>query len=213
MTYDSILAAVKRYMNRDDITAEDYAHWVALTEVRLHEMLRLQEMHKGAAFTVPIANTGKLNVPARFIEFTSITVDEKPLSQMSEEQMANEMRDENSRCRVDNKPTYYSRSENYIQIWPYHTGEDMSGNMWYYEMPEAITPTNQSNIITTTYGDIYFWRILSEAYHRYGYDERVGPTDARFQEAITAAQNLTKRAEFSGSVQRIRPRKQVYKGY
>lgn len=212
MNYDSLKAAVKSYSNRTDITDADFATFVQATEARLWRLLRLFEMQALYDFTIDPVTEGRVVLPTAHIEFKNIYVGDKHLEQLSIEQYIIEKNRDDSSAKYENKPTFFVRYPDAFYVWPYGS-DPQQGNAIYYSLPPAITDSNQTTDLFEKLYDAYLYGCLVQCLLRYGYDERVPLWEGKFQESMVEIQTIDKRQEYSGSVTRIQPRQQVYKGY
>ena len=116
---------------------------------------------------------------------------------------------------VNNKPIYYALVDNTIELAP-TPDSSYTLQLTYYGTIDALSDTNTSNFISTSYPDAYLYGALKHASIYLMEDDRAALFSSQFEKALEEMRMEQEKAEFGkGSLMQRRrtygkPGKSIY---
>lgn len=160
----------------DDGTLSDQIdNFIVLAEARHRRELRMREMLTREALTVDARN---VDLPTGFLEAVNIRLLTDPVTVLQELSL-HEMTV--TRSETTGKPAYYSiLSDIEFDKAP---DQSYSGQITYYKAFTALSDSNTSNTLLTTYPDAYLYAALAASAPYQMADERVALWESLYRDA------------------------------
>ena len=191
MTYSELKTNIANFLNRSDLTNQiDF--FIDATEAELNRRLRVKDMIKRATAT---ADGQYLSLPNDWLEAINVQIDGnnfKPLFQQSIESLDIYRK---SVDNVTNQPIYYALVDNTIELAP-TPDSSYTLQLTYYGTIDALSDTNTSNFISTSYPDAYLYGALKHASIYLMEDDRVALFTSQFEKALEEMRMEQEKAEF-----------------
>lgn len=173
LTYSELKAAIQDYL--DDDLASQTEDFIALAEARHRREIRMREMLTRASLTVDARN---VSLPTGFLEATHLRLLTDPVTVLTEVPLHELTM---VRQETTGKPAVYSiTSDIEFDRAP---DETYSGEITYYQAFTALSTTNESNALLTTYPDAYLYAALSAAAPYQMADERMPVWESMYIQA------------------------------
>ena len=187
MTYDSLLADVRRYLERgftsdtDPLVYEQLPHLIAGGERRISRDLKLQGFIR-AVTTELSPGVAVLLKPDRWRDTISMLVEGKPIFSRAYEFCRNYWPDESSLAA----PEYYADYDyqHWLLVPTPVTAQTLE--IMYYEQPKFLDTDFQTNWLTEYAPDLLLYSTLLEATPFLKNDERIGTWQAMYDRAMQA---------------------------
>jgi hypothetical protein len=187
-TYSDLQTAVATWLDRSDLTAY-VTDFIALAEQAIYQVLRVPDMETALNSTIA---SGVIAVPTGLLELKSAYVDgspTQPLQRVSTDMIYNRYPTRSSA----GMPAFIAREGANFIFGP-HPDSNYTIKGIYYARPAALSVTNTSNFLTTTYPSLLLYGSLVEARGFLHDDPRIGVWDALFKQALADA-NRSGRSE------------------
>jgi len=191
MTYSELKTNIANFLNRSDLTNQiDF--FIDATEAELNRRLRVKDMIKRATAT---ADGQYLSLPTDWLEAINVQIDGnsfRPLFQQSIESMDIYRK---SNDNVTGLPIYFALVDNTIELAP-TPDSSYTLQLTYYGTVDALSDTNTSNFISTSYPDAYLYGALKHASIYLMEDDRVALFTSQFEKALEEMRMEQEKAEF-----------------
>jgi len=191
MTYSELKTNIANFLNRSDLTNQiDF--FIDATEAELNRRLRVKDMIKRATAT---ADGQYLSLPTDWLEAINVQIDGnsfQPLFQQSIESMDIYRK---SNDNVTGLPIYFALVDNTIELAP-TPDSSYTLQLTYYGTIDALSDTNTSNFISTSYPDAYLYGALKHASIYLMEDDRVALFTSQFEKALEEMRMEQEKAEF-----------------
>ena len=191
MTYSELKTNIANFLNRSDLTNQiDF--FIDATEAELNRRLRVKEMIKRATAT---ADGQYLSLPTDWLEAINVQIDGnnfQPLFQQSIESLDVYRK---SIDNANNQPIYYALVDNTIELAPTPDSSYVL-QLTYYGAIDALSDTNTSNFVSTSYPDAYLYGALKHASIYLMEDDRVALFTSQFEKALEEMRMEQEKAEF-----------------
>ena len=191
MTYSELKTNIANFLNRSDLTNQiDF--FIDATEAELNRRLRVKDMIKRATAT---ADGQYLSLPTDWLEAINVQIDGnsfKPLFQQSIESMDVYRKGNNN---VTGLPAFFALVDNTIELAP-TPDSSYTLQLTYYGTIDALSDTNTSNFISTSYPDAYLYGALKHASIYLMEDDRVALFTSQFEKALEEMRMEQEKAEF-----------------
>ena len=191
MTYSELKTNIANFLNRSDLTNQiDF--FIDATEAELNRRLRVKEMIKRATAT---ADGQYLSLPTDWLEAINVQIDGnnfQPLFQQSIESLDVYRK---SIDNANNQPIYYALVDNTIELAPTPDSSYVL-QLTYYGTIDALSDTNTSNFVSTSYPDAYLYGALKHASIYLMEDDRVALFTSQFEKALEEMRMEQEKAEF-----------------
>ena len=187
-TYSDLQTAIGNWLDRSDLSAY-ITDFIALAEQAIYQTLRVPQME--VAINSTIAG-GVIAVPSDLLELKSAYVDgspTQPLQRVSADFIYNRYPTRSS----EGLPRYIAREGSYFIFGP-HPDSTYTIKGIYYARPAALSGSNTSNFVTTTYPSLLLYGALVEARGFMHDDPRIGVWETLFRQALAEA-NRSGRSE------------------
>ena len=158
MTYSELKTAVANYLNRSDLDSM-MDTFIIQTEAELNRKLRTKDMVKRATAT---ADAQYLTLPTDWLEAINVEITANnfsPLMQMSIESLDVYRKKNNNST---GQPVYYALVDDTMELCPTPDGS-YTLQLTYYSKISALSSSNTSNFVSTSYPDVYLYGCLRTA--------------------------------------------------
>ena len=203
MTYSELKTAVANYLNRSDLDSM-MDTFIQQTEAELNRKLRTKDMIKRATAT---ADAQYLTLPTDWLEAINVEItsgDFTPLFQQSIESLDVYRKANNDKA---GQPVYYCISGDEMELCPTPDGS-YTLQLTYYSKISALSSSNTSNFVSTSYPDVYLYGCLRTASIYLMEDDRAAGFTNLFDKALEEMRMEQERAAFGkGS---MIPRRRTY---
>tara|TARA_R110002020_G_scaffold285503_1_gene501021 strand:+ start:454 stop:1104 length:651 start_codon:yes stop_codon:yes gene_type:complete len=203
MTYSELKTAVANYLNRSDLDSM-MDTFIQQTEAVLNRKLRTKDMVKRATAT---ADAQYLTLPTDWLEAINVEITSNnfsPLMQMSIESL-DVYRKKNGSST--GQPVYYSLVDDTMELCPTPDGS-YELQLTYFSKVSALSSSNTSNFVSTSYPDVYLYGCLRTASIYLMEDDRAAGFTNLFDKALEEMRMEQERAAFGkGS---MIPRRRTY---
>lgn len=202
-TYSDLQAAIARFLNRTDLTAE-IPTFIALAEAAFARDLRHPSMETRAVANFDTRYTA---TPEDWLETRRLTMGNASsgyralalVSVDAMERMRAERRD------VSGVPQFYAHTGGGIEVFPTPDSAYTSGELVYLARVPALTDEAPTNWLLTAAPDAYLYGALVHSAPYLVADERMVTWENGYNKAITGLNTAGQRARASGTSLRIRP--------
>lgn len=211
MTYSELKTNIANFLNRSDLTNQiDF--FIDATEAEFNRRLRVKDMIKRATAT---ADAQYISLPTDWLEAINVQIDGNNFSPLFQQSIESLDVYRKSVDNVTNQPIYYALVDNTIELAP-TPDSNYTLQLTYYGTVDALSDTNTSNFISTSYPDAYLYGALKHASIYLMEDDRAALFSSQFEKALEEMRMEQEKAEFGkGSlIQRRRtygkPGKSIY---
>lgn len=195
-TFSTLKTAVSNYLKgRNDIN-DRIDEFIALGELRVNRMLRVEEMIS----TATVASAATITLPTDFLEMDTAELQSDPkcwllpLDKRSAQQAYP--------YSTQGRPEAY-RIRNGSMI-PYPVPQDTTNiEIEYYARPATLSTSQETNSIMPSHADILLYAAMAEAMLYIMEDQRVALWETRLRDAVEEANAAAKRERLRGA--RARP--------
>jgi Sec7-like guanine-nucleotide exchange factor len=211
MTYSELKTNIANFLNRSDLTNQlDF--FIDATEAEFNRRLRVKDMIKRATAT---ADAQYISLPTDWLEAINVQIDGNNFSPLFQQSIESLDIYRKSVDNVTNQPIYYALVDNTIELAP-TPDSNYTLQLTYYGTIDALSDTNTSNFISTSYPDAYLYGALKHASIYLMEDDRVALFTSQFEKALEEMRMEQEKAEFGkGSLMQRRktygkPGKSIY---
>ena len=191
MTYSELKTNIANFLNRSDLTNQiDF--FIDATEAELNRRLRVKDMIKRATAT---ADAQYISLPTDWLEAINIQIDGNNFSPLFQQSIESLDIYRKSVDNVTNQPIYYALVDNTIELAP-TPDSNYTLQLTYYGTIDALSDTNTSNFISTSYPDAYLYGALKHASIYLMEDDRVALFTSQFEKALEEMRMEQEKAEF-----------------
>lgn len=197
--FTTLKAAVLSWMDRTDASSADVEGFIQHAEARICRFMRVKEMEAVASITTD--SLGVATLPSGFLSF-KVVYD-------SDNAIVPHVTPEAYVTTGENDTKVYTLLGAGMRLAP-AAAETLTAV--YYERPDAITSSNETNWLLTAHPDLYLFGTLA-AWSSY-IDDTPGMAkwDASFNRSLLEVQASERRDRYSGPLARTSPITQV-RGY
>lgn len=203
MTYSELKTAIANYLNRSDLDSM-MDTFIQQTEAELNRKLRTKDMIKRASAT---ADAQYLTLPTDWMEAINVEITSgnfSPLFQMSIESLDVYRKGNDNRT---GQPIYYALVDDTMELCPTPDGS-YTLQLTYFSKIPALSDSNTSNFVSTSYSDVYLYGCLRTASIYLMDDARASGFTSLFDKALEEMRMEQERAAFGkGS---LIPRRRTY---
>ena len=211
MTYSELKTNIANFLNRSDLTNQlDF--FIDATEAEFNRRLRVKDMIKRATAT---ADAQYISLPTDWLEAINVQIDGNNFSPLFQQSIESLDIYRKSVDNVTNQPIYYALVDNTIELAP-TPDSNYTLQLTYYGTIDALSDTNTSNFISTSYPDAYLYGALKHASIYLMEDDRAALFSSQFEKALEEMRMEQEKAEFGkGSLMQRRrtygkPGKSIY---
>jgi len=211
MTYSELKTNIANFLNRSDLTNQlDF--FIDATEAEFNRRLRVKDMIKRATAT---ADAQYISLPTDWLEAINVQIDGNNFSPLFQQSIESLDIYRKSVDNVTNQPIYYALVDNTIELAP-TPDSSYTLQLTYYGTIDALSDTNTSNFISTSYPDAYLYGALKHASIYLMEDDRAALFSSQFEKALEEMRMEQEKAEFGkGSLMQRRrtygkPGKSIY---
>ena len=211
MTYNELKTNIANFLNRSDLTNQlDF--FIDATEAEFNRRLRVKDMIKRATAT---ADAQYISLPTDWLEAINVQIDGNNFSPLFQQSIESLDIYRKSVDNVTNQPIYYALVDNTIELAP-TPDSNYTLQLTYYGTIDALSDTNTSNFISTSYPDAYLYGALKHASIYLMEDDRAALFSSQFEKALEEMRMEQEKAEFGkGSLMQRRrtygkPGKSIY---
>lgn len=191
MTYSELKTNIANFLNRSDLTNQiDF--FIDATEAELNRRLRVKEMIKRATAT---ADGQYLSLPTDWLEAINVQIDGNNFSPLFQQSIESLDVYRKSIDNANNQPIYYALVDNTIELAPTPDSSYVL-QLTYYGAIDALSDTNTSNFVSTSYPDAYLYGALKHASIYLMEDDRVALFTSQFEKALEEMRMEQEKAEF-----------------
>ena len=198
MDYTELVAAVQDYLVQDDISSTNVDTFIELCEAKLNRELRHTLMTQ--THTDTLTTTGKLVMPADFIELVSHIVTATP-SITPEYYPPNELALMQANM-TPSRPVYYTLNTELSGTDPYIEmsfaplpSESFTYNMKYIADLPSLSSGQTTNWLVSRYPDVYLYGCLLEAAPFLVDDARIQTWGAMFAQSKASVMTVSQRGQ------------------
>jgi hypothetical protein len=193
-TFSTLKSAVADWLDRDDIDAA-IVTMIGLMETRLYSQLRVRNMESALSETI---SSGVITLPTDLIEFKAIYIDSSPI-QAVEFKNLDWIHQQYPTRSSSGKPAYAALSSTTMVFGPYpDSAYNVAGI--YYARPTALSASNETNFLTTTWPDLLFYGTLVHSALYLGQDARMAAWEGAYQDALTRIMRSERRESYPAGV-------------
>lgn len=191
MTYSELKTNIANFLNRSDLTNQlDF--FIDATEAEFNRRLRVKDMIKRATAT---ADAQYISLPTDWLEAINVQIDGNNFSPLFQQSIESLDVYRKSVDNVNNKPIYYALVDNTIELAP-TPDSSYTLQLTYYGTIDALSDTNTSNFISTSYPDAYLYGALKHASIYLMEDDRAALFSSQFEKALEEMRMEQEKAEF-----------------
>ena len=191
MTYDELKTNIASFLNRSDLTNQlDF--FIDATEAELNRRLRNKDMVKRATAT---ADGQYLSLPTDWLEAINVQIDSNDFSPLFQQSIESMDVYRKSKGNATGQPVYFALVDNTIELAP-TPDSSYTLQLTYYGSIDALSDTNTTNFISTSYPDAYLYGALKHASIFLMEDDRVALFSSQFEKAIEEISMEQEKAEF-----------------
>ena len=192
-TYSDLQTAIGNWLDRSDLSAY-ITDFIALAEQAIYQVLRVPDMETALSATIA---SGVIAVPSDLLELKSAYVDgapTTPLQRVSTDFIYNRYPTRSS----EGTPAYIAREGASFIFGPYPDSAYTIKGV-YYARPAALSASNTTNFLTTTYPSLLLYGSLVEARGFLHDDPRIGVWEQLFRQALLEATRSGRSEAMKGS--------------
>ena len=191
MTYDELKTNIASFLNRSDLTNQlDF--FIDATEAELNRRLRNKDMVKRATAT---ADGQYLSLPTDWLEAINVQIDSNDFSPLFQQSIESMDVYRKSKGNATGQPVYFALVDNTIELAP-TPDSSYTLQLTYYGTIDALSDTNTTNFISTSYPDAYLYGALKHASIFLMEDDRVALFTSQFEKALEEMRMEQEKAEF-----------------
>jgi Sec7-like guanine-nucleotide exchange factor len=191
MTYSELKTNIANFLNRSDLTNQlDF--FIDATEAEFNRRLRVKDMIKRATAT---ADAQYISLPTDWLEAINVQIDGNNFSPLFQQSIESLDIYRKSLDNATNQPIYYALVDNTIELAP-TPDSNYTLQLTYYGTIDALSDTNTSNFISTSYPDAYLYGALKHASIYLMEDDRVALFTSQFEKALEEMRMEQEKAEF-----------------
>ena len=193
-TFSTLKSAVADWLDRDDI-GNAIDTMIGLMESRLYSQLRVRNMESALSETIA---SGVITLPTDLIEFKAIYINSSPI-QALEFKNLDWLQSHYPTRSSSGKPLYAALSTTTMAFGPYpDSAYEVAGT--YYARPTALSTSNESNFLTTTWPDLLLYGTLTHSALYLGQDARLPMWEMAYQDAFTRIMRSERREAYPAGV-------------
>jgi hypothetical protein len=191
-TYNGLKASIANWLNRTDLATE-IPDFIRLVESRIAHEVRIPTIEKKVIVTID--SEGKSTIPSDFLEVKDVFYNDRPLQRLSGTQLRSYVQDSGT-------PQFFAREAGKLMFFPTPTptASDTLEMVYYYEV-DALTDSNQTNVLLQTIPELYLYGALAEAGNFLGSDN--SRWEAGYQNAFSRMMAHLRYSEFSGATPEV----------
>ena len=196
--YGELQSEIQAYLyNRADLSTHILT-FIALGEKKLFRRLRCRENETEEITTPPVSTSQvTLSVPSDYLETKMMRhYGGKTLTRKSELEIAQLLFDE----PASGEPKYFGRVDDTFYFWPPPDSDDPVKHLYWQDLSGNLSLDADTNVVLTTYPDLYLYAALIEAMPFLVRDDRIVTWQKMFEETLIGVNESTAEQEFSGSV-------------
>lgn len=189
-TYTELKAAIADWLNRDDLSDTAVSDFVQIAENRIFHELRIPAMETSTTLTVNA--TGKVALPANYLEAKDALYDDSPLERVSLSELL-------SQTQSQGPAIWFARDTVSLRFWPTLVETD-TVTLVYYGEPEKLSATNPSNDVFEMAPELYLYGALIAAGAYLGSPiEKMQVWSESFNDTMQRLMGSARQADASGS--------------
>lgn len=193
-TYSTLQTAIGNWLARSDLTTV-IPDFIMLAEAEFNRVLRVREMESRATATA----TEYLELPSDFLELRTVQLNTSPVTVLS--QVSPEVIDGYT---TTGKPVCFTIIDNRIQLGP-SPDSTYTVEIDYYAQIPALSGSNTTNWLLTSYPDLYLYgSLLRAAGYIQDANLAMGWQQA-YKNSLDQLRYADKRARFSGGPMTVTP--------
>lgn len=203
-SYDTLLAEVKNWSGRVDLTDDQYNSFIYFTGSLANQLLRVAPMEW--TVILDVSEDGHIIIPSDFLELRSLTAffnddDSVPLQYIAWDQFVNNVNLDNN----DDQPLYFSRQGGFWFLSPKPALGTQVTCHYFRTMPD-ISQEDQINWLVQLsplsylYGTLHFLHLFVMD------EERAAYWLDKFQAELTRLQLMYDKSEYTGTSLQVRSR-------
>ena len=191
-TYSELQTAVGSWLNRSDLDT-NIPDFIALAESSFNRVLRTRNQITRATSSVAEQFVA---LPSDLLELHNIQLNTSPVKRLQQVTMtkADELK---SSISTSGTPAYFALTGSNIELIP-TPDASQTLEIVYYATITALSDTNASNWLLTSYPDIYLYGTLVQAEPYLMNDERMGTWGALLGKAIEELRVSDERSQTEG---------------
>jgi hypothetical protein len=193
-TFTTIKTSVADWLDRSDMS-DAIDNMFTLVETRLYSELRIRDME--SAFSDTIAS-GVVSLPTDFIEWKDLYINTDPVRAL--EFKSSDWIQRNYPQRTSTAAPVYAAMSNGTIIFGPFPDSGYTVNGVYYSRPTALSTSNESNFLTTTYPDVLQYGVLVETAGYIGQDERFPMWQSRYNEGLNRLMLAERKERYPSAV-------------
>ncbi len=190
--YTSLQTSISSWLNRDDLSSY-LPEFVTLAEAEFNRAIRAREMLRNADTQTSVVSVA---LPSDFLELKHISLTNK--NQPIYYATLAELDDIRRNKATTGQPTHAAIYNNKLELAPVPDTTYTLEIVYYQQIP-ALSSSNATNWLLTTYPDIYLYGALTKAAPFIGEDERVEVWRNEYQAGIAQLNAISERTELKGA--------------
>ena len=191
-TYSELQTAVGSWLNRSDLDT-NIPDFIALAESSFNRVLRTRNQITRATSSVAEQFVA---LPSDLLELHNIQLNTSPVKRLQQVTMT-KADDLKSSISTSGTPAYFALTGSNIELIP-TPDASQTLEIVYYATITALSDTNTSNWLLTSYPDIYLYGTLVQAEPYLMNDERMGTWGALLGKAIEELRVSDERSQTEG---------------
>ena len=191
-TYSELQTAVGSWLNRSDLDT-NIPDFIALAESSFNRVLRTRNQITRATSSVAEQFVA---LPSDLLELHNIQLNTSPVKRLQQVTMT-KADDLKSSISTSGTPAYFALTGSNIELIP-TPDASQTLEVVYYATITALSDTNTSNWLLTSYPDIYLYGTLVQAEPYLMNDERMGTWGALLGKAIEELRVSDERSQTEG---------------
>ena len=191
-TYSELQTAVGSWLNRSDLDT-NIPDFIALAESSFNRVLRTRNQITRATSSV---SEQFVALPSDLLELHNIQLNTSPVKRLQQVTMT-KADDLKSSISTSGTPAYFALTGSNIELIP-TPDASQTLEIVYYATITALSDTNTSNWLLTSYPDIYLYGTLVQAEPYLMNDERMGTWGALLGKAIEELRVSDERSQTEG---------------
>jgi hypothetical protein len=176
-TYSGLVASIERWLNRSDLGTV-IPDFITLVEDRLNRLLRAPDMENIVTLTV---SSGSVDLPTDFLEARHLYVDADPNNEIVPASLDTFQHAFSS--SQTGRPQVYAVSDGQLMFAP-SPDATYSVQLHYYKRIPALSASNETNWLITTFPSLYLWGSLVMAEAFIWDDDRIPLWKGAWDEAL-----------------------------
>jgi len=193
-SFSTLKTAVLDWLDRDDI-GDAVDNMVSLMEARLYSRLRVRGMETALSETIA---SGTITLPSDFLEFKHAYLDTTPTVAL-EFKPADWVQKRYPTRTSSGRPQFAAVDAGTLIFGPYpDSGYAVAGT--YYARPAALSVSNETNFLTTSWPDLLLYGTLVHSAMYLGQDSRLSAWEVAYDDAFKRITSADKREGFPAGV-------------